>query len=446
VIIIITTIPNVHGQCTAYGPNDTNLVKMASISTAGIGGCHDLGGASAWVQGEPSNICLEDKALTHWEKSVHALLITLASRKPALMTTDELRRGVESLEPESYRDWTYYERWVVSMTKILLERQVVSQVELDEEMGVVSVVESKPCFHIGDRVKVKKEDALIRWRKPHLRCPGYIFDCEGVIEQYMGAFNDPAFLAFRGASAPTPLYRVSFRLVDVWGSSSESTNDRVVLDIYQPWLQTPCHSSVDSVTSGVAYETLPRDRSPEKRARLSDRRDQEHTHEHSHEHEHTHKHACEHVYGGAHENAHEHEHAHEHAHDNEHSGKLSDKTSPNLFQQDPQDVSHERSYEPLQDLSHEHSHDHAHVGAHSSRAEIEANAVSCEGPERFSPGKFAGDALFRLLHKKGIVTTSSIQGIIDNLENASKNLFGADLVVSAWLDDGFRARLLEDGK
>ena len=33
-----------------------------------------------------------------------------------------------------------------------------------------------------------------RWRKPHLRTPGYIFGAEGVVERACGVFKDPEFL------------------------------------------------------------------------------------------------------------------------------------------------------------------------------------------------------------------------------------------------------------
>ena len=45
----------------------------------------------------------EDKALVQWEKNVHALLVVLASKLPKpLLTTDELRRGIESLDATAY--------------------------------------------------------------------------------------------------------------------------------------------------------------------------------------------------------------------------------------------------------------------------------------------------------------------------------------------------------
>ena len=54
------------------------------------------------------NLGRSDHPTSIWEKQIHALLVLLATYKPAaLMTTDELRRGVECLEPKSYDTWGY---------------------------------------------------------------------------------------------------------------------------------------------------------------------------------------------------------------------------------------------------------------------------------------------------------------------------------------------------
>lgn len=135
------------------------------------------------------------------------MLVVLSKRSPPLITTDELRRSVEALEEPSYLTWYlfpyrysfiditrftcrgYYEKWAAAMTVILLERNVITQVELDEElMGDDNslAADSTPKFARNDAVRVMSEDTRVRWRKPHLRCPGYIFNCKGRIEKYVG--------------------------------------------------------------------------------------------------------------------------------------------------------------------------------------------------------------------------------------------------------------------
>ena len=38
-------------------------------------------------------------------------------------------------------------------------------------------------YSAGDVVRVREENAAVRWRKPHLRTPGYLFGLVGTIER-----------------------------------------------------------------------------------------------------------------------------------------------------------------------------------------------------------------------------------------------------------------------
>jgi nitrile hydratase len=61
-------------------------------------------------------------------KRVDALRQLLAQK--GLMTVDELRRGIEATPEEEYLTLTYYERWLRSITTLMLEKGVVSEEEL----------------------------------------------------------------------------------------------------------------------------------------------------------------------------------------------------------------------------------------------------------------------------------------------------------------------------
>ena len=79
------------------------------------------------------------------------------------------------------------------MTTLLLERHVFTQVEFDRELWGDSMMNADvnplPMYEVGSIVQVKSEDSRLRWRKPHLRCPGYIFQCVGRVEKYIGPFH-----------------------------------------------------------------------------------------------------------------------------------------------------------------------------------------------------------------------------------------------------------------
>jgi hypothetical protein len=194
---------------------------------------------------------ISDAPLQHWELNTHALLVCLAKR--GLMTTDELRRGVEALEPAAYIGWPYYGKWASAMGAILLERGVITQQEVSDALSVGSEHVSA-AFEVGDRVRVRKEDAGgVRWRKPHLRVPGYIFGLEGVVETYVGSFADPELLSFRVSGPKQGLYRVAFRMRDIAAScyhnreqhgdsehvavGTAHDEDSIVVDVYASWLE-----------------------------------------------------------------------------------------------------------------------------------------------------------------------------------------------------------------
>ncbi|HEX2827667.1 MAG TPA: hypothetical protein VHP37_15045 [Burkholderiales bacterium] len=90
---------------------------------------HDLGG-------EPAGpIDQDEHELQLWEKRVEALLVLLRRRK--LSTTDENRRGLESLGAETYFAATYAERRMLSMTNNLLLKGVISVEELAAKMAEI---------------------------------------------------------------------------------------------------------------------------------------------------------------------------------------------------------------------------------------------------------------------------------------------------------------------
>ena len=94
-------------------------------------GYHDLGGLPAG----PIERCEHDKAL--WEKRVHALLTLLARPDREVMNVDELRRGIEALGAAEYERLSYYERWISSITNILLQKGVLTADELGRKLAEV---------------------------------------------------------------------------------------------------------------------------------------------------------------------------------------------------------------------------------------------------------------------------------------------------------------------
>ena len=71
-----------------------------------------------------------------WEKRVDAMLVLLS--KKGLITTDELRLGIESLGADAYERLSYYERWIASITRALVARGVITTDELGRRMAAAA--------------------------------------------------------------------------------------------------------------------------------------------------------------------------------------------------------------------------------------------------------------------------------------------------------------------
>jgi hypothetical protein len=97
---------------------------------------HDMGGLPAGTV-VPSE---HDYAL--WEKRVDAMQMLLKDKQ--LISTDEMRRNIESLGADVYERLTYYERWCAAITNTLIQRGVITIEELGRKMAEVQAREDAP--------------------------------------------------------------------------------------------------------------------------------------------------------------------------------------------------------------------------------------------------------------------------------------------------------------
>ena len=91
---------------------------------------HDRGG---WPTNEPIN--RSDHQLMDWERRMDALHGVLGTK--GLRTTDEMRRAIESLEPELYESISYYEKWTAALEILLLEKGVLSKEEINQQVASI---------------------------------------------------------------------------------------------------------------------------------------------------------------------------------------------------------------------------------------------------------------------------------------------------------------------
>ena len=91
---------------------------------------NDIGGVPA------DHIVQTDHVLEPWEKRCHAVADVLDFHK--ILSTEEKRRGVESLGSDLIGKLTYYERWIVAFANILFQKQVLTPDELAKKMEEVA--------------------------------------------------------------------------------------------------------------------------------------------------------------------------------------------------------------------------------------------------------------------------------------------------------------------
>ena len=90
---------------------------------------HDMGGLDA------GSVDRDEHDKAPWEKRVDALMVLLGQRK--IVSVDELRRCIEELGADVYDRYGYYERWMASMTNLLLEKKIIGVSELGARMAEI---------------------------------------------------------------------------------------------------------------------------------------------------------------------------------------------------------------------------------------------------------------------------------------------------------------------
>ena len=102
-------------------------------------GYHDIGGDPAGAVSRAEH----DHAF--WEKRVDAMMMLLSAPERQVLRVDELRRGIESLGPEAYDRLSYYERWIGAIKRILVEKGVLTQQEIDRRIAALKARGGRPA-------------------------------------------------------------------------------------------------------------------------------------------------------------------------------------------------------------------------------------------------------------------------------------------------------------
>eukprot|EP00439_Symbiodinium_sp_Y106_P081259 s72_g20.t1 len=167
-----------------------------------------------------------DRIHAFWERQIHATVMLLVAK--GHMKVDEVRRGTEYLDSGQF-EW-YRGSFYASV--------LLKFAELAEALGP-DREDPVQRFSPGDVVRVRHASHATRWRRPHLRTPGFIHGVCGTVDRCVGSFDNPEQLAFGGRSwSKCPLYIVRFDAGSIQDfEAGERGKDQVTVDIYQSWLE-----------------------------------------------------------------------------------------------------------------------------------------------------------------------------------------------------------------
>ena len=221
-------------------------------------GVHDLGGIQGFGVVERE----ENEPTFHaaWEAAVLAMMRAGGAR--GLYNIDEFRHAIERMQPARYLSATYYEKWLDGITRLLIEKGVVTEGQMQARteffnshpdvaaaaavngalperipstpgwvQDVVRETGARPRFAPGDRVVTR----LIRPRG-HTRLPRYARGKRGVIHRMHGIHVFPDTNAHGLGEAPQPLYSVRFEARELWGDTAEP-KQWVHLDLWESYLE-----------------------------------------------------------------------------------------------------------------------------------------------------------------------------------------------------------------
>ncbi len=88
-------------------------------------------------------------------------------------------------------------------------------------------------YATGESVRVVARD-----HQGHHRTPGYLKGKVGRVERLHDAFTNPEARAYGSDGLPLQqLYLVSFAQEDVWPGYWRGSNDRILVDVYEHWLE-----------------------------------------------------------------------------------------------------------------------------------------------------------------------------------------------------------------
>jgi nitrile hydratase len=221
-----------------------------------MNGVHDMGGQ----QGFGPVLLEKAEPLFHANWESRAMAITVAMGASGQWNIDLSRAARESLPPAIYLSSSYYEIWIRALEKLMLERNMVTQAELQAGQQLTAPVKVSKVLNIGNvdaalkagspterpidqpaLFKVgQKVRALNMHPQGHTRLPRYVRGHVGTIVSLHGGHVMPDQHTLRALPpfkvAVEWLYTVVFAGPTLWGAGTDPRLE-VTVDAWESYLE-----------------------------------------------------------------------------------------------------------------------------------------------------------------------------------------------------------------
>ena len=217
-----------------------------------MNGVHDMGGMHGFGPIEPE----ANEPVFHaaWEGRIFGMMLS----GPRVFS----RFAIESIEPARYLASSYYERWMLAMEKVLMDRGMLTAEEVDAriefyrenpEAGLPRRDEPELSrraleqmysqrspqrdvgdasrFGVGDQVRTRNINPV-----GHTRLPRYARGKPGVIHRVHGVYEFQDTVPDGVESPPQAVYNVRFEAHELWGESARK-NESVYIDMWESYLE-----------------------------------------------------------------------------------------------------------------------------------------------------------------------------------------------------------------
>jgi nitrile hydratase subunit beta len=218
-----------------------------------MNGIHDMGGMHGMGPIEAE----KDEPVFHERWEARTYVLTRAMNAWRKWNIDTGRFGIEQIPPADYLRMSYYEKWFVKLTALLVETGLVSRSELESgkpDAGSTKMTPALPAervegtalgrgieasyepgitpqFEIGQTVRAKNINPA-----GHTRLPQYARGKVGRIHLDHGVYNLPDSNAHGLGEKRQHVYSVRFEARELWGDDA-SPRDAVYLDMWDDYLE-----------------------------------------------------------------------------------------------------------------------------------------------------------------------------------------------------------------